>query len=149
VVAPVADCPVPLAIISIPLAQKKFMLDRPTPRSPQWRWGSACWAPRLSSAVVGTKQGDRHTTPLVEIARNDNNDHRAIRRVATDRRRGGLMALFDKVKDLLAKNADKVDTAIDKAGDIVDSKTQGKYSDTVNKVQDAAKKAVDKGNPQT
>jgi hypothetical protein len=59
------------------------------------------------------------------------------------------MGFLDKVKDLLSKNADKVDTAIDKAGDIVDSKTQGKYSEQVNKVQEAAKKAVDKGNPQT
>jgi MT0933-like antitoxin protein len=59
------------------------------------------------------------------------------------------MGFLDKVKDLLSKNADTVDTAIDKAGDIVDSKTQGKYSDTVDKVQDAAKKAVDKDNTQT
>jgi uncharacterized protein YjbJ (UPF0337 family) len=42
-----------------------------------------------------------------------------------------------------------VDTAIDKAGDVVDDKTQGKYQDTVDKVQDAAKKAVDKSDPQT
>ena len=34
------------------------------------------------------------------------------------------MGLLDKVKDLLSKNADKVDTAIDKAGDVVDDKTQ-------------------------
>jgi hypothetical protein len=53
------------------------------------------------------------------------------------------------VKDLVSKNADKVDTAIDKAADIVDSKTQGKYASTVDKVQDAAKNAVDKSNPQT
>ena len=59
------------------------------------------------------------------------------------------MGFLDKAKDLLAKNADKVDTAIDKAGDIIDSKTQGKYKDTVDKVQEAAKKAVDKGKPQT
>jgi hypothetical protein len=56
---------------------------------------------------------------------------------------------LDKVKDLLARNADKVDTAINKAGDIVDQKTQGKYTSTVDKVQDAAKKAVDKGDPKT
>jgi hypothetical protein len=49
----------------------------------------------------------------------------------------------DKVKGLLSGNADKVHAAIDKAGDIVDDKTQGKYKDTVDKVQDAAKKAVD------
>jgi hypothetical protein len=59
------------------------------------------------------------------------------------------MAFLNKVKDLLAKNADKVDTAIDKAADIVDQKTQGKYADKVDKVQDAAKKAVDKNKPQT
>jgi hypothetical protein len=58
------------------------------------------------------------------------------------------MAILDKVKNLLAKNADKVDTAIDKAGDIVDQKTQGKYAQHVDKVQEAAKKAVDKSNPQ-
>lgn len=59
------------------------------------------------------------------------------------------MSFLDKIKDLVSKNADKGDTAIDNAGDVVDSKTQGKYKDTVDKVQDAAKKAVDKGNPQT
>ena len=59
------------------------------------------------------------------------------------------MGLLDKVKGLLSQNADKVDAAIEKAGDIVDEKTQGKYSDTVDKVQEAAKKAVDKPNPNT
>ena len=53
------------------------------------------------------------------------------------------MGFLDKIKNLLSKNADKVDTAIDKAGDIVDQKTQGKYAQHVDKVQDAAKKAVD------
>ena len=54
------------------------------------------------------------------------------------------MGFLFKAKDLLSENADKVETAIDKAGDIIDSKTQGKYSDTIVKVQDAAKKAVNK-----
>lgn len=36
------------------------------------------------------------------------------------------MGFRDKVKDLLSKNADKVDQAIDKAGDVVDEQTQGK-----------------------
>ena len=58
------------------------------------------------------------------------------------------MAFLDKVKDLLSKNKDKVDTAIDKAGDLVDKKTQGKYTEQVDKVQEAAKKAVDKTPPQ-
>lgn len=52
------------------------------------------------------------------------------------------MGILDKVKNLLSTNADKVDTAIEKAGDIVDKKTQGKYAQHVDKVQDAAKKAV-------
>ncbi|MDT5184570.1 MAG: hypothetical protein QOI29_2728 [Mycobacterium sp.] len=57
------------------------------------------------------------------------------------------MGFLDKVKDLVSKNADKVDAAIEKAGDIVDQKTQGKYAQHVDKVQVAAKKAVDKSNP--
>ncbi len=57
------------------------------------------------------------------------------------------MAFLDKVKNLLAKNADKVDTAIDKAGDMVDRKTQGKYAQHVDKVQDAARNYVNKDNP--
>lgn len=61
------------------------------------------------------------------------------------------MGFLDKAKDLLSQNADKVDKVIDKAGDIVDKKTQGKYAGTVDKVQDAAKKANTKnagpGNP--
>jgi hypothetical protein len=52
------------------------------------------------------------------------------------------MGFLDKAKDLLSKNADKVDTVINKAGDLVDKKTQGKYASTVDKVQEAAKKAV-------
>ena len=52
------------------------------------------------------------------------------------------MAFLDKVKNLLAKNADKVDTAIDKAGDLVDKRTQGKYAQHVDKAQNTAKKAV-------
>jgi hypothetical protein len=59
------------------------------------------------------------------------------------------MGFLDKAKDLLSKNADKVDTAIDKVGDVVDDKTRGKYASTIDKVQDAAKKAVDKNDPQT
>jgi hypothetical protein len=59
------------------------------------------------------------------------------------------MGFLDKVKSVVSQNADKVEQAIDKAGDIVDQKTQGKYASQVDKVQDAAKKAVDKTDPQT
>ena len=52
------------------------------------------------------------------------------------------MGLLDKAKDLLSQNADKVEMAIDKAGEFVDDKTQGKYSDTIHKVQEQAKKVA-------
>lgn len=53
------------------------------------------------------------------------------------------MSFLDKVKDLLSKNTDKVDAAIEKVGDIVDQKTGDKYKGAVDKVQETAKKAVD------
>ncbi|BDX30395.1 hypothetical protein TUM20985_09420 [Mycobacterium antarcticum] len=52
------------------------------------------------------------------------------------------MGFLEKVKDLASKNADKVDTAIEKVGDVVDKKTQGKYAGHVDKAQEAARKAV-------
>ena len=58
------------------------------------------------------------------------------------------VGFLDKAKDLLAQNADKVETAIDKAGEFVDDKTQGKYSDTIHQVQEEAKKAVGPGDQQ-
>jgi hypothetical protein len=48
------------------------------------------------------------------------------------------MGFLDKLKDLASKNKGAVDTAIEKAGDVVDQKTQGKYAQQVDKVQDAA-----------
>ena len=53
------------------------------------------------------------------------------------------MGFLDKAKDLLSQNADKIEMAIDKAGEFVDDKTQGKYSDTIHKVQEEAKKATE------
>jgi MT0933-like antitoxin protein len=57
---------------------------------------------------------------------------------------GFLDKALSKTKEVLSENADKVGRAIDKAGDIIDEKTQGKYSGTVDKVQDAAKNIVEK-----
>jgi MT0933-like antitoxin protein len=71
--------------------------------------------------------------------------------IATNNSEGRNMGFLGTAKDLLAQNADKVDAAIDKAGEFIDSKTEGKYKDTANKVQEAAKKALDdgtKGDPQ-
>ncbi|WP_244976132.1 antitoxin [Nocardia huaxiensis] len=59
------------------------------------------------------------------------------------------MGLFDNLKDaagkaadLAAQHADKLDPLVDKAGDLVDQRTEGKYAQHVDKVQDAAKKAL-------
>ncbi|MDH6198434.1 hypothetical protein M2272_005093 [Mycobacterium frederiksbergense] len=58
------------------------------------------------------------------------------------------MSFLDKAKDLLAQNADKVDAVIDKAGDMIDEKTEGKFAGVVDKAQDAAKDAIRKDEPQ-
>ncbi|KIA66242.1 antitoxin [Nocardia vulneris] len=52
--------------------------------------------------------------------------------------------LADKALDLAQQNADKVETVIDKAGDIVDQKTGGKFAGQVDSAQEAAKQALRK-----
>ena len=49
------------------------------------------------------------------------------------------MGIFDKVKDVLGGHEDKVDAAVDKAGDIVDERTESKYADQVDQIQDVVK----------
>jgi hypothetical protein len=51
------------------------------------------------------------------------------------------MGFLDKAKELLSQNADKVEMAIDKAGEFVDDKTQGKYSDTLHQVQERPRRS--------
>lgn len=53
------------------------------------------------------------------------------------------MGFLDKVKDLAAQNADAVNAAIEKVGDVVDEKTDGKFAGVVDQAQEAAKKAVE------
>ncbi|ABG96817.1 hypothetical protein OPAG_02507 [Rhodococcus opacus PD630] len=53
-----------------------------------------------------------------------------------------LKGLLGKGREAASQNADKVHGAIDKAADVADSKTGGKYSDKIDKAADAAKKAV-------
>ncbi|WP_343576478.1 antitoxin [Mycobacterium sp.] len=55
------------------------------------------------------------------------------------------MGFLDKAKDLLSQNADTVNSAIEKAGEFVDSKTDGKFKDVVDKAQQAAKNAIHDG----
>jgi MT0933-like antitoxin protein len=53
------------------------------------------------------------------------------------------MSAMDKLKAMLKGNEEKVSRGIDKAADMVDSKTKGKYSDKIKsgsaKAKDAAK----------
>jgi phage-related protein len=58
--------------------------------------------------------------------------------------KGFTMSLFDKAKEVISDNVDKIEGAIDKAGDLIDEKTAGKFSETIDKVQGAAQSAVDK-----
>ncbi|MFQ6397897.1 antitoxin [Nocardia sp. KC 131] len=53
-----------------------------------------------------------------------------------------LKGLVGKGKDAAAKNADKINDAVDKTGDFIDNKTKGKYTDKIEKGKEAAKKVV-------
>ncbi|MBA8795418.1 hypothetical protein FHX74_003054 [Friedmanniella endophytica] len=53
------------------------------------------------------------------------------------------MGLFDKAKDLAAQHSDKISQGIEKAGDLIDQKTGGKYADQVDRAQDFARDRVD------
>ncbi|WP_280402747.1 antitoxin [Nocardia carnea] len=59
------------------------------------------------------------------------------------------MSLIDNLKNLAgkgqevaAKNSDKINQAVDKAGDFLDQKTKGKYADKIQKGKEAARKVV-------
>jgi hypothetical protein len=54
------------------------------------------------------------------------------------------MSIMDKMKELLGQHGDKVDKVVEKAGDMVDEKTGGKYADKVDKAQEQARKTADK-----
>jgi len=48
------------------------------------------------------------------------------------------MGIFDRAKDALSGQEDKVDAGVEKAGDMVDEKTEGKYTEQVDEGQDMA-----------
>jgi MT0933-like antitoxin protein len=54
------------------------------------------------------------------------------------------MSMMDKMKSLLGQHGDKVDKVVEKAGDIVDQKTGGKYADKVDKAQEQAKRTTER-----
>lgn len=53
------------------------------------------------------------------------------------------MGLMDKIKSLLGGNADKVKDGIDKAGDMVDDKTGGKYTDKIETAEEKISDVID------
>lgn len=54
---------------------------------------------------------------------------------------------LNKAKDFIADNPDKAEDAVEKAGDLVDEKTDSKYSDQVDTAQEKAKDFLgDQGN---
>ena len=55
------------------------------------------------------------------------------------------MGFLDDAKKFIDEHDDKVDQAIEKAGDMVDEKTGGQYADKVDKVQDIAEEKTGDG----
>jgi len=49
---------------------------------------------------------------------------------------------LDKAKDLAGDNADKLEGVVDKAADLADEKTGGKFSDQIDSGADAAKEQL-------
>jgi hypothetical protein len=46
------------------------------------------------------------------------------------------MGLLDKIKSMLGGNADKVKGGLEKAGDMVDEKTGGKFTDNIDMAEE-------------
>ncbi len=49
------------------------------------------------------------------------------------------MGIFDKVKKLAEEHSDKLEGAVDKAAEVVDDRTGGKYSDQIESGTDKTK----------
>ncbi|MGW1005660.1 antitoxin [Streptomyces sp. NPDC002520] len=58
------------------------------------------------------------------------------------------MSVMDKLKQMLKGHEDQADKGIDKAGDMVDEKAQGRHSGQVDAAQDQLKRQLrDTDNP--
>jgi hypothetical protein len=55
------------------------------------------------------------------------------------------MGFLDDAKKFIDEHDDQVDQAIEKAGDVVDQKTDGKFADKIDKVQDMAEEKTGDG----
>ena len=49
------------------------------------------------------------------------------------------MGIFDRAKETLSGHNEQVEAVIDKAGDFIDQKTEGKYAEQVDQGQEMAK----------
>lgn len=61
-----------------------------------------------------------------------------------DRFKGHADELKDKAADLAASNGDKIDAGLEKAADLANKATKGKYEDKIDAAADKAKDAADK-----
>ena len=52
------------------------------------------------------------------------------------------MGIFDKAKDAMSGQSEQVDAGVEKAGDMVDEKTEGKYAEQVDQGQEMAKDKI-------
>jgi hypothetical protein len=52
------------------------------------------------------------------------------------------MGIFDKAKEALSGHSEQVEGLIEKAGDFVDVKTEGKYTEQVDQGQEMAKEKL-------
>jgi hypothetical protein len=61
-----------------------------------------------------------------------------------DRLKGQASGIKQKATEVVDKNSDKIESGINKAGDFVDKRTKGKYTDKIEKAKGAAEKGLDK-----
>ncbi|GAA4079250.1 MULTISPECIES: antitoxin [Actinomadura] len=55
------------------------------------------------------------------------------------------MSIVDKVKSLLGQHSDKAREGMERAGDKIDEKTGGRYSDQIHEAEGRADEYVDRG----
>lgn len=53
--------------------------------------------------------------------------------------------IFDRAKKLIDDNDEKIDDAVQKAGDFIDDKTKGKYNDKIEKAVDTVQEKTGNG----
>jgi hypothetical protein len=58
------------------------------------------------------------------------------------------MSVLDKLKGMIKGHEDQAHQAVEKAGDMFDAKTQGKFSSQVDMVQEQANKQIGTEPPQ-